>query len=57
MTDCKDILKYALRKLEESYCVSGRNKDIQYAYGFFDAVAVIRELSDLPLSDKELRKE
>ena len=57
MTDCRDILKTALRKLEEYYCEFGRNKDMQYTYGFFDAVAVIRELSESPLSGMELRKE
>ena len=57
MADYKDVLKYALRKLEECYCEFGNNKDMQYTYGFFDAVAVIRELSESPLPDKELRKE
>ena len=57
MANCKDILKYALRKLEESYCDFGNDKDMQYTFGYFDAVAVIRELSESPLPDRELRKE
>ncbi len=57
MADYRDALKAALQKLNEYYCEFGNDKDLQYTYGFFDAVAVIRELSDSPLSGKELRKE
>lgn len=57
MADYRDVLKVALQKMNEYYCEFGNDKDLQYTYGFFDAVAVIRELSELPLSGKELRKE
>ncbi len=57
MADYRDALKAALQKLNEYYCEFGNDKDLQYTYGFFDAVAVIRELSDSPLSGVELRKE
>ena len=57
MADYRDALKVALQKMNDYYCEFGNDKDLQYTYGFFDAVAVIRELSELPLSGKELRKE
>lgn len=57
MADYRDALKVALQKMYDYYCEFGKDKDLQYTYGFFDAVAVIRELSELPLSGMELRKE
>ncbi len=57
MADYRDVLNAALQKMNEYYCEFGNDKDLQYTYGFFDAVAVIRELSDSPLSGMELRKE
>lgn len=42
----KGKLEYAIKALEEFYAEHGESKTLDYAYGFFDAVAVIRELAE-----------
>lgn len=54
MAEYTETLKYALNKMEEYYLEYGNKKDMKYAYGYFDAIAVIRNmLSEPPLSDRK----
>ena len=51
MKDYRDVLVCILNKLEEHYQEYGNGKDMTYTYGFFDAVAVVRNMTEAPPSD------
>ena len=41
------ILNDAIAKLQDFYDEYGRNRAIEYTFGFFDAVRVIKDMLDL----------
>ena len=52
MKDCREILEFVMTKLEDHYREYGDGRDLTYTYGFFDAVAVVRDMiSEVPPSD------
>ena len=57
LDDCSPNIKYVkgentmpieniITEMEKFYSEYGRNKDIEYAFGFFDAVSVLRVLQE-----------
>lgn len=48
-----ETLKIVMEKLEEYYAEVGKDKDIHYTFGYFDAIAVIKSALGAPLFDIE----
>ena len=42
----KEILEKTIQKMEDYYAENGKTKSLDYAFGFFDAVAVLREMAE-----------
>lgn len=41
-----NVLEIALRALEDWYVEYGKGRSLEYAYGYMDALAVIRQMSE-----------
>ena len=53
LAENKKILEDAIKALEEYYVEYGQGRDIKYAFGFFDALAVLRGMvnANAPVRD------
>ena len=52
MKDYREIIDTVLEKLEDHFEEYGKGRELTYTYGFFDAVAVVRNMmTEVPPSD------
>ena len=51
MKDYREIIDTVLEKLEDHFEEYGKGRELTYTYGFFDAVAVVRNMTEAPPSD------
>ena len=45
MPENKNCIEKAVKALEEHYPMNARNRTMEYTYGYFDALAVLKSLS------------
>lgn len=53
MGNNSETLKTVMEKLEEYYAEVGKDKDMHYTFGYFDAIAVIKSVLGAPHFDTE----
>ncbi len=53
MVNGKALIEAAIKALEEYYVEYGSGRDIQYTFGFFDALAALKDFQKTLPSDRK----
>ena len=53
MAENKKIIDAAIKALEDYYVENGNNHDLQYTFGYFDALAALKDFQKTLPSDRK----